>query len=159
MWSFHDLRYGLVSQSLIHGTCPRFTIFTCCMVFKTMFYDRIDLSTRVPESTMQYIQFTIYYSRYTISDLPSAICNPQFSIRETRYAIHVPPSVIHDPRSTIHDPWSVIPIYNKSISDWIVSSFSYSLPTICSFWLWACRTPPSRRSSLHLLPCTLGLVM
>ena len=159
MWSFHDLRYGLVSQSLIHGTCPRFTIFTCCMVFKTMFYDWIDLSTRDPESTMQYLQFTIYYLGYTISDLPSAICNPQFSIRETRYAIHVPPSVIHDPRSTIHDPWSVIPIYNKSISDWIVSSFSYSLPTICSFWLWACRTPPSRRSSLHLLPCTLGLVM
>lgn len=31
-------------------------------VFKTMIYERIDLTTRDPESTMQNLQFTIYYT-------------------------------------------------------------------------------------------------
>lgn len=33
-----------------------------CVVFKTMIYERIDLFTRDPESTMQNLQFTIYYT-------------------------------------------------------------------------------------------------
>ena len=53
-------------MSTIHDFHVRVCVFAClrvCVVFKTMIYERIDLFTRDPESTMQNLQFTIYYPR------------------------------------------------------------------------------------------------
>ena len=123
------------------------------------------------------------YSRFRIYDAGSTIYDPLSRMQDLLSAIRDPRSVIRNPRSVIHNPWSATcdtwlrsiscdtwsrilnpqsiwdsKIYNPSAI--LIVSFSYlsSLPTICLFWLWACRTQPWRLSSLRSLLCTLGLV-
>ena len=103
MWSFHDLRYGLVSQSLFMMYVHDSRFSRACL----RGIQNHDLWTNrfiYPRSRIHDAEPTIYDLLPTVDDLWTAIRNSLSAKRDTRHEIHVPLSVIRDPRSTTRDP-------------------------------------------------------
>ena len=58
-----------------------------------------------------------------------------------------------------HPSPGCIPYSPQWSNIWLFNSFLFSIRITYLFWSWACPTPSWLLSSLHLWPCTLGLVI